>query len=141
MARQVELDYTYMKVAEAHAELSKAKRKKVGACIVTPSQVILAGYNGLSPGGSNELEYIDGSGNLVTKAETIHAELNCIIKAAKEGVSVIDGTLYVTLSCCLPCSEMLIAVGIKRVVYKEEYRCRKGIENLIKRGIKVEQLV
>ena len=139
MATQQELDSVYMSVAEAHASLSKAKRAKVGSCLVTTRGVVLAGYNGFSPGGDNVLEYESEDGGLISKDGIIHAELNSLLKAAKEGVSVEGGTMYVTLSCCRSCSEFLIAAGIKRVVYKEAYRCTEGLDNLISRGIIVEQ--
>lgn len=142
MANQKELDLCYMSVAEAHAKLSKAQRKKVGCALVTANQVILGGTNGMAPGSSNELEWKDGPFEvLITKPEVIHAELNCILKAAREGVSVVGGTLYTTLSCCKPCSEMVAAAGIKRVVYTEEYRDTSGIENLKALGVIVEKLV
>lgn len=141
MATQSALDTCYMAVAEAHAELSKAKRRKVGAAIVTSNGCILAGTNGMAPKSSNELEYLDeDTGELVTKAEVIHAELSCILRAAKQGVSVVGGTLYTTLSCCSTCAEMIMAAGIVRVVYKDEYRCLTGIERLRNMGIIVEKL-
>lgn len=137
MATQQELDQCYMTTAKAHAKLSKAVRKRVGACIVTKQGSILGGTNGMAPGGSNSLEYM-GDGQLVTKDETIHAELNCILRAAKEGVSILGATLYTTLSCCKACSEMVAAAGIVRVVYEEAYRDLYGIENLINLGVQVE---
>lgn len=142
MANQKELDVCYMQVAEAHAKLSKAERKKMGCALVTQNGVILGGCNGLAPGSSNELEWKDGPFEvLITKPEVIHGELNCLLKAAREGVSVVGGTLYTTLSCCKPCSEMVAAAGIKRVVYTEEYRDTSGIENLKTLGVVVEKLV
>lgn len=141
MANQKELDLCYMSVAEAHAKLSKAQRKKVGCALVTANGVVLGGTNGMAPGSSNELEWKDGPFEvLITKPEVIHAELNCILKAAREGVSVVGGTLYTTLSCCKPCSEMVAAAGIKRVVYTEEYRDTSGIENLKALGVLVEKI-
>lgn len=137
MATQQELDQCYMTTAKAHAKLSKAVRKRVGACIVTKQGTILGGCNGMSPGGSNELEY-ELDGQLVTKDETIHAETSCILRAAKEGVSILGATLYTTLSCCKACSEMVAAAGIVRVVYEEAYRDLSGIENLVNLGVQVE---
>lgn len=140
MASQQSLDYCYMAVAEAHATLSKAERKSVGCALVTPNGVILGGCNGLAPGSSNELEYKEGPFDvLVTKPEVIHAELNCLLKAAREGVSVVGATLYTTLSCCKPCSEMVAAAGIKRVVYKELYRDSSGVDNLKSKSIQVDK--
>lgn len=139
MASQKELDRVYMEVAESFSKLSKGIRAKVGACIVTKHGVLIGGCNGLAPGSENQLEYLDEHGNLVSKEHVLHAELNAILKAAKEGVSVVGGTLYVTLSPCLRCSEMIAASGIDRVVYKEQYRLTCGTENLKKLNLKVEK--
>ena len=140
MASQKELDKCYMTIAEAHAELSKGQRAKVGACLVTKHTVVMGGCNGLAPGGNNQLEFVSENGDLVTKPQTIHAELSCILKAAKEGVSVVGSTLYVTLSPCIVCSEMIAASGVKRVAYKQEYRDCSGIDNLKALGIDVERI-
>lgn len=96
----------------------------------------LTGYNGEYSGGSNICE--DEAG--LTKPTVIHSELNCVLRAAKEGISVLDSTLYVSLSPCQSCSSMLIQAGIKRVVYLEQYRCQKGIDLLRKAGIIVNKL-
>jgi len=138
MASQKELDTCYMQVAEAHAGLSRGKRAKVGACLVTQNGVVLGGCNGLAPGGDNELEY-EEDGNLVTKPEVLHAELSCLLKAAREGVSVVGSTLYVTMSCCMRCSEMIAAAGVRRVVYKNAYRLTDGVENLKKLNLPIEK--
>lgn len=138
MASKEELDECYMSVAEAHAKLSKAKRLAVGAAIVTQNFTILGGVNGRCPSGSNSLEY-EENGKLVSYEHVIHAELSCLLKAAREGVSVVGGTLYTTTSCCMRCSEMIAAAGISRVVYKDTYRLTDGIENLKKLGVIVEK--
>lgn len=139
MSSQKELDECYMTVAHAHAKLSKGIRGKVGACLVTTNGVVLGGCNGMSPGGSNQLEHLDEKQNLVTKEETIHAELSCILRAAKEGVSVVGSTLYVTMGCCVRCAEMISAAGVKRVVYENEYRLTQGVQNLKKLNLEVEK--
>jgi dCMP deaminase len=45
-----------------------------------------------------------------------HAELNAIIFAARAGVSVLGGTLYVTKDPCEPCRRALVNAGITRIV-------------------------
>lgn len=141
MPSQYDKDKCYMEVALSHAALSKATRKKVGACLVTSTGVIIPGYNGMSTGGSNECEIPSEFDPefLISKPEVIHSELNCILKAAKQGVSCGGSRIYVTLSPCLPCSEMLIQAGIVEVIYLEEYRCTKGVDNLRNRAIVVRQ--
>jgi dCMP deaminase len=136
MASQQELDGTYMACAMAHASLSKGVRAKVGAAIVTKTGIIIPGVNGLPKVLGNVLEDEIG-GKLVTKSNVIHAEQACINKAAKEGVSLDGSTLYVSLSPCKLCAANMIAVGISRVVYKDEYRITDGLDDLRLAGIEV----
>lgn len=146
MATQKSLDKIYMQVALLHASLSRAERKKVGACIVTSTGVILAGLNGTPAGHDNRCEdkvlshhpeY--GGCKLVTKPTTLHAELQCVLKAAKEGVAIVGSTCYITLTPCQQCAAMLCQAGIKRVVYLEEYRDMQGLEVLKLSGIQVDK--
>lgn len=152
--RSIEYDIAYMEMAEAISRLSYAQRSKVGCIIVTPQgQVIAQGYNGTPTGMDNccEIEEIihdfDSEGDyseyvkLVTKREVLHAESNAITKCAKNGCGSTDGsTIYVTLSPCFDCSKLIIQAGIKRIVYKEQYRLTDGLDLLCKAGIKVDQL-
>ena len=142
MADQKSLDETYMGTAMLHARLSKAIRAQVGAVLVTSQGVTLTGYNGTPKGLRNECENVkwDSNGDtyLVTKPEVIHAELNCILKAAREGVSCIGATMYVTLSPCVPCAAMMIQAGVKRLVYKDTYRIQDGTDLLQRAGVVVE---
>lgn len=131
-----QIDYTYMNFAQLLAQHSKAERKKVGAVIVTNNGVVLTGYNGTPSGTENSCEDSNG----ITKIEVLHAELNCILKAAKEGVSVVGATLYVTLSPCKQCAAMIIQSGISRVVYLDEYRDASGINYLMRYGVRTNQL-
>ena len=136
MSTQKELNNTYMTFAFIMAELSKAERKKVGAVIVTKNGVVLTGVNGQPKGWGNKCE----DENNVTLSTTLHAELNCILKAAKEGVSVVDADLYVTLSPCVQCAAMIAQAGIKRVYYCEDYRDMSGVDLFIDNGISVARL-
>ena len=145
MPTKRETDGLYMGIAYLYSKLSKAQRKQVGACLVTEHKVVLGGYNGTHTGGSNECEHLENQPfphkpKLVTKPETIHAETNCVLKGAKEGVSCFGATIYTTLSPCVPCSAMLINAGIKRLVYGELYRDKTGVELLLNSGVQVEQM-
>lgn len=131
MASLYDLDLVYMKTALLHSNLSRAIRKKVGAVLVTSQGATLTGYNGTPFGVDNTCEYIcNETGEYITKPSVLHAEINCILKAAREGVSVVDSTMYITLSPCLQCSAMLIQAGVKKVLYLENYRDEKGLQLL-----------
>jgi dCMP deaminase len=129
------LDDVYMGTALLHAKKSKALRAQVGAVIVTKTGVIIPGYNGQPAGCSNECE--DPATGL-TKLSTIHAETNCVLKAAREGISINDSTVYVTLSPCLTCAAMLVQAGVKRVLYMDQYRDASGIQFLNNHGVECE---
>ena len=71
---------------------------------------------------------------------TTDARQVAITKVAKSGNSSLGATLYVTASPCIECSKLIIQAGIKRVVYKDEYRLTDGVDLLRKAGIKVEKI-
>lgn len=136
MATKDELDGCYMQVAIAHSKLSKARRAKVGCCIVTPHFTLLAGFNGTPSGFDNNCETEDSNGNLTTRDCVVHAEKNAIAAAARTGVSLLGSTAYVTLSPCVPCAVLMKQVGITRVVYKDIYRDTSGLDTL--RALNIE---
>jgi dCMP deaminase len=138
MSTQKETDGLYMGIALGYSQLSKAKRAKVGACLVTKNSVVLGGYNGSAQGLDNTCEDMVNC-ELVTRVSTLHAETNAVLKAAREGVSCLDSTMYVSLSPCLQCSAMLINAGLKRLVYLEEYRDQSGVELLKSAGVTVDK--
>lgn len=150
MPSQNKLDQYYMSLALRVAELSHGVRAKVGSCLVTENDVSILSCNGLPTALGNALEelkpYEPINGvtikgfQLVTKSEVIHAELNAVLKCAKEGVSVKGATIYTTLSPCKACSSMLASCGVSRVVYLEEYRDTSGIDILNECGIVVDKL-
>ena len=128
-------DHSYLEMAEIWAKNSYCKRRKVGALLVKDRMIISDGYNGTPSGFENICEE-DG----VTKPYVLHAEANAITKVAKSGNSSEGATLYVTASPCLECSKLIIQSGIKRVVYRDEYRLTDGIDLLRRAGIEVEKV-
>ena len=129
-------DHSYLEMAQIWAQNSYCKRRKVGALLVKDRMIISDGYNGTPSGFENICEE-DG----VTKPYVLHAEANAITKVAKSGNSSEGATLYVTASPCLECSKLIIQSGIKRVVYRDEYRLTDGIDLLRRAGIEVERTI
>lgn len=140
---RISLDDAYMRNAYTWAERSKAIRKKTGAVLVKNDQTISDGFNGMPAGSIDDCcEYLDDSGNLVTKPEVLHAEANAILKiAANDGPGTAGSTLYCTMSPCVECAKLIIQAKIKKVVYHERYRIVDGLEILKRHGIIVEQLI
>lgn len=129
-------DSRYLEMAAIWARNSYCKRRQVGALIVKDKMIISDGYNGTPSGFENVCEDADG----VTKPYVLHAEANAISKVAKSGNSSEGATLYVTASPCVECAKLIIQAGIRRVVYKDEYRLTDGIELLARAGIECEKV-
>ena len=143
MAKQDDLDKTYIAMAQIWAELSTAVRKKVGCLIVKNGTIISDGYNGTPSGFDNNCEFPPTRGvgdTLYTKPEVLHAESNAITKLAKSTQSSDGATMYITISPCVDCSKLIIQSGIKKVFYKEFYRNDEGIKLLKKANIDITQL-
>ena len=93
MATQKQLDKVYMQNAVNMATLSHAVRKKVGCILVTPENLQIGAYNGQPSGWDNICEDVHTTDDphfqlfeyLVTKNTVIHAELNTILHAARQG--------------------------------------------------------
>jgi dCMP deaminase len=158
MPNQNKLDQRYMAMAKEWSYMSNAIRKKVGCLIVKDGQIISDGYNGTPSGFDNNCEEVlytcderdfyrdqeweldKGKGKffkLKTKKEVLHAESNALMKLARSTNSSEGATVYCTYSPCFDCAKLIIQAGIKRVVYKESYRCEKGLDLLKKANIEI----
>ena len=129
-------DDKYLQRAAIWAQNSYCKRRQVGALIVKDRMIISDGYNGTPSGFENICEDENG----VTKPYVLHAEANAISKVAKSGNSAEGSTLYITASPCLECAKLIIQAGIRRVVYRDEYRLTDGVDLLRRAGIEVEKV-
>jgi dCMP deaminase len=126
----------YMKAAEVFADLSHAKRLKVGAIVVKDDRIISIGYNGTPSGWDNVCE----DENYRTIPEVIHAEANAIAKLAKSQESGEDSTMFITHAPCVDCSKLIYSSGVKKIYFKNYYRDPSGLEFLKKCGVEVEQV-
>ncbi|MEN6619063.1 MAG: dCMP deaminase family protein [Rikenellaceae bacterium] len=134
--KQIQFDQSYLEMAEVWAKNSYCKRRQVGALLVKNRMIISDGYNGTPAGFENICE--DETGR--TKAYVLHAEANAITKVAKSGNSSEGATMYVTTAPCLECSKLIIQAGIKRLVYRDDYRITDGIDLLTKAGVEIVNL-
>lgn len=130
----------YMDFAHRTAQESYAVRKKVGAVLVTTTGIVLPGYNGTPEGFDNCCEFEDEHGNLVTRDDVLHAESNALAKAGREGIRVEGASMFITLSPCVGCANLMIQNRVAHVYYHEAYRCNRGILRLMDAGIQVLQI-
>jgi dCMP deaminase len=140
-------DRNFINIAKELATASKCVSKQVGAVIVKDGRILSTGYNGTPPGHTNCCDHWNGKytkdHHEWSKTYEIHAEMNAIIWAAREGISIEGATIYVTLEPCSECSKNLIASGIKRVVYEKPYEHTnsKVVSDFIKsNGVLIEQI-
>ena len=140
-------DKNFINIAHEIASASKCVSKQVGAVIVKDGRILSTGYNGTPSGYINCSTHWGGEYTKDhhdwSKTYEIHAEMNALIWAARKGISIENGTIYVTLEPCSECSKNLIAAGIKRIVYDKAYEHTNSeiVSKFIKdNGVVIEQI-
>ena len=129
-------DY-FVEIVQAVSKLGSCNRAKVGAVIVKDKRIISTGYNG-SPSGTGSCNdvgclMIDGHCK-----RTIHAEVNAVLHGDRR--DLVGATLYATHLPCYDCSKIICQVGIKEVVYLNEYRPNPHSEKLfLEKGVQVRR--
>ena len=130
----------YIAIAELYASMSNCVSIKVGCIIVKNGRILSSGYNGTPPDYINCNEkFLNYNSDLDrkihhkwSKMHTIHAEMNAILFAAKNGVSILDSIMFVTHQPCWDCSKNIIVSGIKEVYFKYKYDLLKNKDELKK---------
>ncbi len=140
-------DTNFINIAKELATASKCVSKQVGAVIVKDGRILSTGYNGTPAGFINCCDHWNNEYTAEhhewSKTYEIHAEMNAIIWAARDGISIEGATIYVTLEPCSECSKNVIASGIKRIVYDIPYEHTHSevISKFIKdNGVIIERL-
>jgi dCMP deaminase len=134
-------DTLFMNVAEMFAQQSSCASRKVGAVIVKDNRIISQGYNGDVEGGFN----CPGKDLCLTKdkrcgGDTIHAEENAILFAAREGISTKGCVVYVTTIPCRFCMKRLFQAGIRKVIYRDDYRDMDGMKIAIECKMVIQKI-
>jgi dCMP deaminase len=132
-------DEYFMAIAREVATRSTCDRKHVGAVVVRDRMILATGYNGSIRG----LAHCDDEGHLMEDGHcvrTVHAEANAIVQAARAGVRVDGGDIYVSASPCFGCFKLIANAGMRRIVFGEFYRDNRIYELSAKLGIVLEHL-
>lgn len=124
----------HLSTCDVYARLSHCKRRKVGCVIVQNDQIISFGYNGTPAGADNCCE----DENYITKANVLHAERNAILKLNPSDCE--GASLFVTVSPCADCAELIIERKFKDVYYHTKKNTNLGLKPLEESGILVFQL-
>lgn len=116
------MDWTkyFLNIAETVKLKSKDESTQIGSVIVGQDHEILStGYNSFPRG------LCDDNPKRQERPEKydwmVHSELNAILNASRVGVSVKNGTLYLTAGTpCCECAKAIINAGITTVYCKED---------------------
>jgi dCMP deaminase len=136
MQRPSKIEY-YLNIAREVAQRGTCLRRRFGAVIVKEDQIISTGYVGAPRGTKNcsdigkcpREEANIPSGERYELCRSVHAEQNAIINAARAGVSVLGGIMYiygenvkdgqiVEGKPCKLCRRYIINAGLERVIIK-----------------------
>jgi dCMP deaminase len=109
-------DTRFMRLAREISTWSHDPSSKIGSVIVNDDRRILAtGYNGFPRDIADTEERLNDREQKYSLI--IHSEMNSLLNALYNGVSVKNATLYVWgLPVCSECTKSVIQSGIRRVV-------------------------
>lgn len=111
----------YLEIATSIAKRSTCNRANVGAILVRDGQILGTGYNGAPSGLPHCLDtgcdMLDGH-----CVRTVHAEVNAVLSAAKNGVSTRGATVYSTHKPCFRCKQVLTNAGVTEVIWVKDYQ-------------------
>ncbi|HLP61469.1 MAG TPA: dCMP deaminase family protein [Candidatus Deferrimicrobium sp.] len=135
MTLRPEKDQYYLDIAKVVATRSTCLKVQIGAIILKEDQIIATGYVGAPRKTKSCLEHDFclrkrlniPSGQQYELCRSIHAEQNAIINAARAGVSLLGGNMYIygqnkdtgeviNAFPCFICKKMIINAGLNRVI-------------------------
>ncbi len=138
-------DEYFMGVAVLSAMRSKDPSTQVGSCIVDDdNKIVSVGYNGMPRGVcEDDVPWGHGEGLESKYLYVCHAEFNAILNT-RNGSTLNGCRCYVTLFPCNECAKALVQVGIKEVIYKEDFHGDQVIYQASRKilalaGVKVRQ--
>ena len=118
-------DEYFMTLADTASTRSPCSRLKVGCILVKDNRIVSQGYNGFLPGVQHTSIVRDGHEQC-----TVHAEQNAVSDCAKRGGGSCGCVAYISHYPCLICFRLLLAAGIKKVIYRKDYKNDDIIETL-----------
>ncbi|NIN71016.1 MAG: CMP deaminase [Gemmatimonadetes bacterium] len=120
-----------MGLAVAVRKRANCLGSRVGAVVVKEWRVLSTGYNGTPSkmpncleGGCERCAHPEKfeSGKGYDLCICVHAEQNCLLAAARFGISVEGATIYTTMRPCFGCTKELLQAGVERVVYIHDWQ-------------------
>ncbi|MFA9453774.1 MAG: cytidine/deoxycytidylate deaminase family protein [Candidatus Aminicenantaceae bacterium] len=125
----------YLGIAKEVARRSTCFRRSIGAIIIRDDQIISTGYVGAPRKTKDSFEHGEclrdklkiPHGQRYELCRSVHAEQNAIINAARAGVSLLGGDMYIYGSIygednpidafpCFICKKMIVNSGLNHVI-------------------------
>lgn len=129
-------DEYFKEIVQVTAKRSPCERLQVGCLLVKENRIVSQGYNGFLPGCQHQSILRDGH-----EQATVHAEQNAISDCAKRGVSCEGCTAYITHYPCIICCRILLASGITKIKYINDYHNDELVKHFTKMmQVSIEQL-
>jgi dCMP deaminase len=135
ISRKLSKDEYYMNIAREVSRKSTCFRRVIGAIIIRDDQIISTGYAGAPRKTKDSLEHgfclrdklKIPHGQRYELCRSVHAEQNAIINAARAGVSLLGGNMYLYGSIpgkdgpidalpCFICKKMIINAGLDLMI-------------------------
>jgi dCMP deaminase len=131
---RISKDQYYLNIAKEISSRSTCFRRKIGAVIVKDDVIVATGYVGAPRKTKDCLEREEclrnklkiPHGKNYELCRSVHAEQNAIINAARAGVSLLNGDIFIygedeqgriiDAFPCFICKKMIINAGLNRVV-------------------------
>jgi dCMP deaminase len=134
-AKRITKHEYYLGIAKEVAGRSTCFRRSIGAIIIRDDQIISTGYVGAPRKTKDSFEHGEclrdklkiPHGQRYELCRSVHAEQNAIINAARAGVSLLGGDMYIYGSVydearpidafpCFICKKMIINSGLNHVI-------------------------
>lgn len=124
---RISWDKYFSEFAILTSKRSPCNRLQVGCILIKDNHIIATGYNGFLPNAPHESIVIDNH-----EQATVHAEQNCIADCAKRGVNTQNSTAYITHYPCINCYKILVASGVKKIYFINDYKNNEVIDKINK---------
>lgn len=133
-------DEYFIHLANLVGERGTCDRGQCGALVTKEKRIVSTGYAG-SPCGCAHCDDVGHEMHTVIHEDgsksdhcirTTHAEQNAICQAARFGIALDGGTIYVKMAPCYTCAKMIINSGIKRVVCAQDYHASTRSKEIFK---------
>ena len=129
-------DQYFKEIVQVTSKRSPCERLQVGCLLVKDNRIISQGYNGFLPGCPHVSIIRDNH-----EQATLHAEQNALIDCAKRGVSCEGCIAYITHYPCIICTRLLLAGGIKKINYLNDYNNDKLVKTFTEQcNVDINQL-